>query len=53
MAKDTYRINQIIRISKLYYECNMGQVQIAEKEGCTFQAIGKSISAAEKRLKKM
>ena len=37
----------------LYYFMGLTYAQIAEKEGCTFQAIGKSISAAEKRLKKI
>ena len=36
----------------LYYFAGLTYAQIAEKEGCTFQAVGKSISAAEKRLKK-
>ena len=36
----------------LYYFMGLTYAQIAEKEGCTFQAVGKSISAAEKRLKK-
>lgn len=37
----------------LYYFAGLTYAQIAEKEGCTFQTIGKSISAAEKRLKKI
>ena len=37
----------------LYYFAGLTYAQIAEKEGCTFQAVGKSISAAEKRLKKI
>ena len=37
----------------LYYFAGLTYAQIAEKEGCTFQAIGKSISADEKRLKKI
>lgn len=37
----------------LYYFMGLTYAQIAEKEGCTFQAVGKSISAAEKRLKKI
>lgn len=35
----------------LYYFVGLTYAQIAEKEGCTFQAVGKSIAAAEKRLK--
>ena len=37
----------------LYYFAGLKYTQIAEKEGCTFQAVGKSISAAEKKLKKI
>lgn len=37
----------------LYYFAGLTYAQIAEKEGCTFQAVGKSITAAEKRLKKI
>lgn len=36
----------------LYYFKGLTYAQIADKEGCTFQAVGKSITAAEKRLKK-
>lgn len=36
----------------LYYFEGLTYAQIAEKEGCTFQAVGKTIAAAEKRLKK-
>lgn len=36
----------------LYYFAGLTYAQIAEKEGCSFQAVGKSIVAAEKRLKK-
>ena len=36
----------------LHYFVGLTYAQIAEKEGCTFQAVGKSIAAAEKRLKK-
>ncbi|GFI51092.1 hypothetical protein IMSAGC020_02302 [Lachnospiraceae bacterium] len=35
----------------LYYFYDMTYGQIAEKENCSFQAIAKSISAAEKRIK--
>ncbi len=34
----------------LYYFMRLTYAQIAEKEGCTFQAVGKSISTAEKIL---
>lgn len=37
----------------LYYFKGLTYAQIADKEGCTFQAVGKSITAAEKRLKKI
>lgn len=37
----------------LYYFAGLTYAQIADKEGCTFQAVGKSITAAEKRLKKI
>lgn len=37
----------------LYYFKGLTYAQIADKEGCTFQAVGKSIGAAEKRLKKI
>ena len=36
----------------LHYFVGLTYAQIAEKEGCSFQAVGKSIVAAEKRLKK-
>lgn len=36
----------------LCYFGNLTYEQIAVKEGCTFQAIGKSIAAAEKNIKK-
>lgn len=36
----------------LYYFGDLTYEQIAIKEGCTFQAIGKSIAAAEKNIKK-
>lgn len=36
----------------LYYFHDMTYEQIAEMEGCTFQAVAKSVTAAEKRLKK-
>lgn len=35
-----------------YYFAGMTYEQIAELEGCTFQAVGKSIAAAEKNIKK-
>lgn len=37
----------------LYYFHGLTYEQIAEMEGCTFQAVAKSIVAAEKRLKKI
>lgn len=37
----------------LYYFDNLTYEQVAEKEGCTFQAVAKSIKTAEKRLKKL
>lgn len=37
----------------LYYFKGLTYAQIADKEGCTFQAVGKSITTAEKRLKKI
>ena len=40
------------RRSLLYYFGDLTYEQIAAEEGCTFQAIGKSIAAAEKNLKK-
>lgn len=36
----------------LYYFHDLTYEQIAEMEGCTFQAVAKSVTAAEKRLKK-
>ena len=57
MEKDTYRINQIVRISKLYYECNLGQVQIAEKEGISKSTVsrllkmGKDLGIIEVHIK--
>ena len=36
----------------LYYFQGLTYEQIAEMEGCTFQAVAKSVAAAEKRLKK-
>ena len=35
----------------LYYFCDLTYEQIAEMEGCTFQAIAKSVAVAEKTLK--
>jgi len=35
----------------LYYFQGLTYEQIAEMEGCTFQAVAKSVAAAEKRLK--
>lgn len=37
----------------LYYFKDMTYEQIAAMEGCSFQAVAKSISAAEKRIKKL
>lgn len=37
----------------LYYFHGLNYAQIAELEGCTFQAVAKSVTAAEKRLKKL
>lgn len=37
----------------LYYFEDLTYEQIAESEGCSFQAVAKSISIAEKRLKKI
>lgn len=37
----------------LYYFEGLTYEQIAGMEGCTFQAVAKSVSAAEKRLKKI
>lgn len=37
----------------LHYFMGLTYAQIADKEGCTFKAVGKSIAAAEKRLKKI
>lgn len=57
LEKDTYRINQIVRISKLYYECNLGQVQIAEKEGISKSTVsrllkmGKDLGIIEVHIK--
>lgn len=36
----------------LYYFHDLTYEQIAKMEGCTFQAVAKSVTAAEKRLKK-
>ena len=36
----------------LYYFQGLTYEQIAEMEGCTFQAVAKSVAVAEKRLKK-
>lgn len=35
----------------LHYFQGLTYEQIAEMEGCTFQAVAKSVAAAEKRLK--
>lgn len=37
----------------LYYFDGLTYEQIAEMEGCSFQAIAKSVTAAEKKLKKL
>ena len=35
----------------LYYDCELTYEQIAEMEGCTFQAVAKSVAAVEEKIK--
>ncbi|MDD4508306.1 MAG: sugar-binding domain-containing protein [Eubacteriaceae bacterium] len=54
---DPKKINQILRISKMYYELDMGQVAIAEKEGISKSTVsrllksGKDLGLIEVRIK--
>jgi deoxyribonucleoside regulator len=54
---DSKRINQIIRISKHYYESDMGQVEIARQEGISKSTVsrllklGKELGLVEVRIK--
>lgn len=41
MDKTTKKINQILRISKMYYELNMGQVAIAKAEGISKSTVSR------------
>lgn len=43
---DTTKISQILRISKMYYELNMGQVEIAEKEGISKSSVSRLLKNA-------
>lgn len=55
---DTQKINQILRISKMYYELDLGQVEIAAKEGISKSTVsrllktGKEMGLIEVRIKK-
>jgi len=40
------KINQILRISKMYYELNMGQVEIASKEGISKSSVSRLLKSA-------
>ena len=54
---DSKKINQILRISKLYYELDMGQVEIAKREGISKSTVsrllksGKEMGLIEVRIK--
>lgn len=54
---DPKKINQILRISKMYYELDMGQVEIAKKEGISKSTVsrllksGKELGLIEVRIK--
>ncbi|MDD4692392.1 MAG: sugar-binding domain-containing protein [Eubacterium aggregans] len=54
---DQKKINQILRISKLYYELDLGQVEIAAKEGISKSTVsrllkaGKDMGLVEVRIK--
>lgn len=54
---DLKKINQILRISKMYYEMDMGQVEIAKKEGISKSSVsrllksGKDLGLIEVRIK--
>ena len=56
MAQLHRAISELPEIQKrrliLYYFQGLTYEQIAGMEGCTFQAVAKSIATAEKRLKK-
>lgn len=54
---DLKKINQILRISKMYYEMDMGQIEIAKKEGISKSSVsrllksGKEMGLIEVRIK--
>ncbi len=43
---DSSKISQILRISKMYYELNMSQIQIAEKEGISKSNVSRLLKSA-------
>lgn len=43
---DSNKISQILRISKMYYELNMSQIQIAEKEGISKSNVSRLLKSA-------
>jgi len=43
---DTNKVAQILRISKMYYELNMSQVEIAEKEGISKSSVSRLLKEA-------
>lgn len=43
---DSNKINQILRISKMYYELNLSQVEIAEKEGISKSSVSRLLKNA-------
>ncbi len=43
---DKYRLNQILRVSKMYYELNLSQIEIAEKENISKSTVSRMIKDA-------
>ncbi|MDO4289374.1 MAG: sugar-binding domain-containing protein [Eubacterium sp.] len=54
---DQKKINQILRVSKMYYEMDLGQVEIAQREGISKSSVsrllksGKAMGLIEVRIK--
>jgi deoxyribonucleoside regulator len=46
MGMDAKKLSQILRISKMYYELNMSQIQIGEKEGISKSNVSRLLKSA-------
>ena len=44
---DLKKINQILRISKMYYEMDMGQIEIAKKEGISKSSVSRLLKSGK------